>query len=59
MPFEFLLECLHIWIVEGDEHADTPDAVRFLGTCHGWARCRTESYQELAPPHVRPPKAEQ
>ena len=28
--FEFLLECFYVWIVEADEHADTPNAVGLL-----------------------------
>ena len=44
------------WIVESDEHADTPDAFRLLGKSHGRARHRTKSYQEFASPHVRPPR---
>ena len=31
MLFEFLLECLYVWIVAGNEHADTAHALRLLG----------------------------
>jgi hypothetical protein len=34
--FEFLLECLHLWVIAGSKHADKPEAFRLLGMRYGW-----------------------
>src|SRR5262245_1029613 len=49
--FEFLLECFHLWVIAGSKHADKPEMLRLLRTRHCWARGRTESNKEIAPPH--------
>ena len=56
MLLEFLLECLYVWIVEGDEHADMPNAVRLLRTRRERPRDRRAADQrdELAPFHACP-----
>ena len=38
--FEFLLECLYVWIVDAREHANKPDTLRGLGGRRKRPRCR-------------------
>src|SRR5262249_22449086 len=52
-PFQFFVEHLYVRIIKGEEHADTPDAVRLLRARHDRTRqrCAAEQRDERAASH--------
>ncbi len=56
--FRFLSECFDVWIVEPDEHADTPRRSGSLAlTTSGHPAAPPTSSDELPPPHVATPSS--
>src|SRR5262249_30200035 len=58
--FKLLPECFYLWIVEGREHADKPDALRLLRACRKRPSRRraTDKCDEFASPHRPAPQTE-